>query len=70
MTKEVENQPSETEELLLNELRAIKHWDAMYHKNQLHTPSDEHGFASRQKRRSEINRQLLSYGRLWNLIRR
>jgi hypothetical protein len=58
MSEEGKNPPSETEELLRNELRAIEHWDDMYRKKQLPTLSDDQAFASRQKRRSEINHQL------------
>jgi hypothetical protein len=58
MSEEGKNQPSDTEELLRSELRAMEHWDAMYRQKQLPTLSDDHAFASRQERRCEIIRQL------------
>ena len=54
---------SEQVEVLLNELRAIDHWDAKYEIHRRPKWDDTVAYISRQRRRGEILRQLLSLAR-------
>ena len=48
-------------DVLLNELRAIDHWDAQYEQHHGRKWADTIAYISRQKRRGEIIRQLLLF---------
>jgi hypothetical protein len=54
------NKTNELVETLACELRAIDHWDKEYWKKEQRGSYDASAYLSRQKRRTEITRQILA----------